>query len=530
MKSINVQYPGSEKVYIPGEINRIRVGMRKISLSNTTATNEDGTEYIKYNNPVILYDTSGPYSNPQTFIDITAGLPRTRQELYRKKDIEPLTEYSSPYAAERARQTTIGELRFPVAHMPVKAKEKKNLTQMYYAKRRIITPEMEYVAIRENQQVEALGLKSYITPEFVRKEIASGRAIIPANINHPEVEPMIIGRKFLVKINTTLCHTDRVPNIEEEVEKMIWGCKWGTDAFTVVTKGPYHHEMLEWILRCSPIPIATVPLYQALERAGDVENLSWEIFKDTLIEQAEQGVDVFILHAAFLQDHLEMSRARLSGIVSNGGAILSQWMKIHDRENFLYTHFDDICEIARTYDVTLSIAEALRPGSIYDANDSAQFAELAIKSQMVKRAWSFFTQIIIEGPGHATLNNIQPNIKEMHYSCDNAPYYTYCPLTTDIAPGYDYITGAIGGAKAAWHGASLIYSDNRIDFTGNIGKTEIRNSIIAFKIAAHSADLAKGHPGSQVRDNAISKARYESRIKDLIHLSIDPEKTVYQYM
>ena len=503
-KNMRVSYPSSEKIYIPGEINKIKVGMRKIKLLDTVTLDENGERVFKKNNPVVVYDTSGPYSDPKIPIDIAKGLPRIREDWYgKRKDVVQLPELTSAYGRERLADPALDALRFPIRHLPLRAKEGKNITQMYYAKRRVITPEMEYVAIRENQQIEALGLKSYITPEFVRKEVAAGRAIIPANINHPEAEPMIIGRKFLVKINTNIGNSALSSGIDEEIEKAIWSCKWGGDTLMDLSTGDHIHETREWIIRNCPVPMGTVPIYQALEKVnGQVEDLSW---------------------------HLELTETRLTGIVSRGGSIMAKWMKIHNEENFLYTHFADICEILKAYDVAVSIGDGLRPGSIYDANDAAQFAELHTMGQLTKVAWDQFVQVIIEGPGHVPMNKIQENMKEQLYACHGAPFYTLGPLTTDIAPGYDHITSAIGGAQIAWHGTAMICYVTPKEHLGLPNKEDVRNGVIAYKIAAHAADLAKGHPGAQARDNALSKARFDFRWKDQFNLSLDPERALQYY-
>ena len=530
-KNMRISYPSSEKIYIPGVNNNIKVGMRKIRLLDTVTLDENGERVFKKNNPVIVYDTSGPYSDPKIPIDITKGLPRLREDWYSKrKDVVQLTELSSAYGRERLADPSLDALRFPQRHLPLRAKEGKNITQMYYAKRRIITPEMEYVAIRENQQIEALGLKSYITPEFVRKEVAAGRAIIPANINHPEAEPMIIGKKFLVKINTNIGNSALSSGIDEEIEKAIWSCKWGGDTLMDLSTGENIHETREWIIRNCPVPMGTVPIYQALEKVnGKVEDLSWEIYRDTLIEQAEQGVDYFTIHAGLLRKYVELTETRLTGIVSRGGSIMAKWMQIHGEENFLYTHFADICEILKTYDVAVSIGDGLRPGSIYDANDAAQFAELHTMGELTKIAWEQFVQVIIEGPGHVPLNKIHENMKEQLYACHGAPFYTLGPLTTDIAPGYDHITSAIGAAQIAWQGTAMICYVTPKEHLGLPNKEDVRNGVVAYKIAAHAADLAKGHPGAQVRDNALSKARADFRWKDQFNLALDPGRALQYY-
>lgn len=528
---MRVSYPSSEKIYIPGEINKIKVGMRKIKLLDTVTIDEKGEKEFKKNNPVIVYDTSGPYSDPKISIDINTGIPRIREEWSSKrKDIEQLNELSSEYGCSRLKDPSLDAIRFPQRHLPYRAKEGRHITQMYYAKRRIITPEMEYVAIRENQQIEALGLKSYITPDFVRKEIAAGRAIIPCNINHPEAEPMIIGKKFLVKINTNIGNSALSSGISEEIEKAVWSCKWGGDTLMDLSTGDNIHETREWIIRNCPVPMGTVPIYQALEKVnGKVEELNWEIYRDTLIEQAEQGVDYFTIHAGLLKKHVALTATRLSGIVSRGGSIMAKWMQLHNEENFLYTHFADICDILSRYDVAVSIGDGLRPGSIYDANDAAQFAELHTMGELTKIAWEKFVQVIIEGPGHVPMNKIHENMKEQQYACHGAPFYTLGPLTTDIAPGYDHITSAIGAAQIAWQGTAMICYVTPKEHLGLPNKEDVRTGVVAYKIAAHAADLAKGHPGAQVRDNALSKARFDFRWKDQFNLSLDPERALQYY-
>lgn len=530
-KNMRISYPSSEKIYIEGDINKIRVGMRKINLLDTVTLDSEGERVFKKNNPVIVYDTSGPYSDPKIPIDINEGLPRIREGWSRRrKDLIQLPGLTSAYGRERLADPKLDALRFPKHYLPYRAKEGRNITQMYYAKKRVITPEMEYVAIRENQQIEALGLRSYITPDFVRKEVASGRAIIPANINHPEAEPMIIGRRFLVKVNTNIGNSALSSTMEEEIEKAIWSCKWGGDTLMDLSTGKNIHETREWIIRNCPVPMGTVPIYQALEKVnGRVEDLSWEIYKDTLIEQAEQGVDYFTIHAALLRNYIELTTSRLTGIVSRGGSIMAKWMRIHNEENFLYTHFDEICEILAAYDVGVSIGDGLRPGSIYDANDTAQFSELHTMGELTKIAWKHFVQVLIEGPGHVPMNKIQADMKEQQYACYNAPFYTLGPLTTDIAPGYDHITSAIGAAQIAWHGTAMICYVTPKEHLGLPNKEDVRNGVIAYKIAAHAADLAKGHPGAQVRDNALSKARFDFRWKDQFNLSLDPERALQYY-
>ena len=528
---MRISYPSSEKIYVEGEINKVKVGMRKIKLLDTVTLDKNGEKVFKKNNPVVVYDTSGPYSDPKIQININEGLPRLREEWYSKrKDLIQLDGLTSQYGRERLANPELDAIRFPKQHLPYKAKAGKNITQMYYAKKRIITPEMEYVAIRENQQIEAMGVKSYITPDFVRKEVAAGRAIIPANINHPEAEPMIIGKRFLVKINTNIGNSALSSGISEEIEKAVWSCKWGGDTLMDLSTGDNIHETREWIIRNCPVPVGTVPIYQTLEKVdGRVEELSWELYRDTLIEQAEQGVDYFTIHAGLLKEHAGLAQNRLTGIVSRGGSIMAKWMEIHNEQNFLYTHFAEICEILKEYDVAVSIGDGLRPGSIYDANDAAQLAELHTLGELTKVAWDQFVQVIIEGPGHVPMNKIHENMKEQVYACHGAPFYTLGPLTTDIAPGYDHITSAIGAAQIAWQGTAMICYVTPKEHLGLPNKEDVRNGVVAYKIAAHAADLAKGHPGAQVRDNALSKARFDFRWKDQFNLSLDPERALQYY-
>ena len=529
--NMRISYPSSEKIYVEGEINKVKVGMRKIKLLDTVTLDKNGEKVFKKNNPVVVYDTSGPYSDPKIQININEGLPRLREEWYSKrKDLIQLDGLTSQYGRERLANPELDAIRFPKQHLPYKAKAGKNITQMYYAKKRIITPEMEYVAIRENQQIEAMGVKSYITPDFVRKEVAAGRAIIPANINHPEAEPMIIGKRFLVKINTNIGNSALSSGISEEIEKAVWSCKWGGDTLMDLSTGDNIHETREWIIRNCPVPVGTVPIYQTLEKVdGRVEELSWELYRDTLIEQAEQGVDYFTIHAGLLKEHAGLAQNRLTGIVSRGGSIMAKWMEIHNEQNFLYTHFAEICEILKEYDVAVSIGDGLRPGSIYDANDAAQFAELHTLGELTKVAWDQFVQVIIEGPGHVPMNKIHENMKEQVSACHGAPFYTLGPLTTDIAPGYDHITSAIGAAQIAWQGTAMICYVTPKEHLGLPNKEDVRNGVVAYKIAAHAADLAKGHPGAQVRDNALSKARFDFRWKDQFNLSLDPERALQYY-
>ena len=527
-KNMRISYPSSEKIYVPGEINKIKVGMRKIKLLDTVTLDEHGERIFKKNNPVIVYDTSGPYSDPKISIDIAKGLPRIREEWYgKRKDVVQLPELTSAYGRERLADATLDSLRFPKRYLPFRAKEGKNITQMYYAKKRIITPEMEYVAIRENQQIEALGLKSYITPEFVRQEVAAGRAIIPANINHPESEPMIIGRNFLVKINANIGNSPITSSISEEVEKAVWAFRWGADTIMDLSTGKNIHETREWIIRNSPVPVGTVPLYQALEKVrGKVEDLTWEIYRDTLIEQAEQGVDYFTIHAGLRWHHVPLTLKRLTGIVSRGGAIMAHWCTTHKQESFLYDHFEDICEILEKYDVGISIGDGLRPGCIADSNDEAQIAELKTLGELAQIAWKHDVQVIIEGPGHVPMQKIRENMKlELEY-CNEAPFYTLGPLVTDIAPGYDHITSAIGGAMIGWYGTSMLCYVTQKEHLGLPNREDVKEGVITFKLAAHAADLAKGHPAAYYRDYAMSKARFEFRWKDQFHLALDSEKAL----
>ena len=526
-----IKFPRSQKVYLPGKLYpNIRVAMRKVE--QVPSVSFEGEEKIVTPNPeVYMYDTSGPFSDTEMSIDLKKGLPRMREEwIVGRGDVEQLPEITSEYGQMRRNDKSLDHLRFEHIALPYRAKKGEAITQMAYAKKGIITPEMEYVAIRENMNCEELGIKTYITPEFVRQEIAEGRAVLPANINHPEAEPMIIGRNFLVKINTNIGNSATTSSIDEEAEKALWSCKWGGDTLMDLSTGDNIHETREWIIRNCPVPMGTVPIYQALEKVnGKVEDLSWEIYRDTLIEQAEQGVDYFTIHAGLLRKHVELTATRLTGIVSRGGSIMAKWMQLHDEENFLYTHFAEICEILKAYDVAVSIGDGLRPGSIYDANDAAQFAELHTMGELTKIAWEQFVQVIIEGPGHVPMNKIHENMKEQQYACHGAPFYTLGPLTTDIAPGYDHITSAIGGAQIAWHGTAMICYVTPKEHLGLPNKEDVRNGVVAYKIAAHAADLAKGHPGAQVRDNALSKARFDFRWKDQFNLSLDPERALQYY-
>lgn len=527
---IKIAYPSSEKMYVEGTLHPIRVPMRRVSLHNTVEI-VDGERRVTPNAPVVLYDTSGVFSDPSVDIDLKKGLPRIRENWFAARaDVEQLSEISSEYGRQRAADTSLDSLRFQHICLPYRAKAGKEVTQMYYARQGIITPEMEYVSIRENRMIDELGLATHITPEFVRQEVAAGRAIIPANINHPEAEPMIIGTNFLVKLNTNIGNSAMSSGIEEEVEKAVWSCKWGGDTLMDLSTGANIHETREWIIRNCPVPVGTVPIYQALEKVdGKVEDLSWEIYRDTLIEQCEQGVDYFTIHAGVLQAHAPLLGKRLTGIVSRGGSILTKWCKVHQQENFLYTHFDEICEILKAYDVAVSLGDGMRPGSIHDANDALQFAELNVLGELTEKAWKHNVQVIIEGPGHVPMQKIRENMELQQRACHGAPFYTLGPLTTDIAPGYDHITSAIGAAQIAWLGTAMICYVTPKEHLGLPNKEDVRNGIIAYKIAAHAADLAKGHPGAQVRDNALSKARFDFRWKDQFNLSLDPERAMEYY-
>ncbi|WP_294177785.1 phosphomethylpyrimidine synthase ThiC [Coprobacter sp.] len=523
-------YPGSEKIYVSGKLYDIRVGMRKVNLTDTVKI-IDGKRIVRHNDPVYVYDTSGVYTDPEIEIDLEKGLPRLRESwITERNDVERLSEITSQYGRSRMADRSLDAIRFKNVQLPYRAQKGKEITQMYYAKKGIITPEMEYVAIRENLQNEMLGIKSHITPEFVRDEVAAGRAIIPANINHPEAEPMIIGRNFLVKLNTNIGNSALSSGIEEEVDKALWSCRWGGDTLMDLSTGDNIHETREWIIRNCPVPMGTVPIYQALEKVnGKAEDLTWEIYKDTLIEQCEQGVDYFTIHAGVLKAHAELIGERLTGIVSRGGSIMTKWCISHNQENFLYTHFDEICEIVKQYDVALSLGDGMRPGSIHDANDRSQFLELDVLGELTQKAWAHNVQVIIEGPGHVPMQKIRENMDRQLTSCHEAPFYTLGPLTTDIAPGYDHITSAIGAAMIAWYGTAMICYVTPKEHLGLPNREDVRNGVIAYKIAAHAADIAKGHPGAQIRDNALSKARFEFRWKDQFNLSLDPERALEYY-
>ena len=523
-------YPGSEKIYVPGKLYNIQVGMRKVNLTDTVKI-IDGKRITRHNDPVYIYDTSGAYTDPKIEIDLKKGLPRLRESwITGRNDVERLSEITSQYGRSRTADKSLDPIRFKNVQLPYRAKKGKEITQMYYAKKGIITPEMEYVAIRENLQNEMLGIKSHITPEFVRDEVAAGRAIIPANINHPEAEPMIIGRNFLVKLNTNIGNSALSSGIEEEVDKALWSCRWGGDTLMDLSTGDNIHETREWIIRNCPVPMGTVPIYQALEKVnGKAEDLTWEIYKDSSIGEWEQGVDYFTIHAGALKAHAELVGERLTGIVSRGGSIMTKWCISHNQENFLYTHFDEICEIVKQYDVALSLGDGMRPGSIHDANDRSQFLELDVLGELTQKAWAHNVQVIIEGPGHVPMQKIRENMDKQLTSCHEAPFYTLGPLTTDIAPGYDHITSAIGAAMIAWYGTAMICYVTPKEHLGLPNREDVRNGVIAYKIAAHAADIAKGHPGAQVRDDALSKARFEFRWKDQFNLSLDPERALEYY-
>lgn len=525
-----ITYPASEKVYMPGQLfPYLKVGMRKVNLTPTVAV-ENGKKIITENAPVYIYDTSGAYSDPNLKVDLKKGLPRLREPWIQEREVERLPEITSEYGKMRLADKSLDALRFEHITLPYRAKPGKQVTQMYYAKQGIITPEMEYVAIRENMNCKELGIDTYITPEFVRDEIAAGRAALPANINHPEAEPMIIGSKFLVKINTNIGNSATSSTIEEEVEKAVWSCKWGGDTLMDLSTGANIHETREWIIRNCPVPVGTVPMYQAMEKVnGKAEDLTWELFRDTLIEQCEQGVDYFTIHCGIRLKNIHFANERLCGMVSRGGSIISQWCKVHQKESFLYEHFDDICDICAQYDVALSLGDGLRPGAIRDANDRAQFAELDTMGELVERAWAKNVQAFIEGPGHVPMHKIKENMERQIEKCHGAPFYTLGPLVTDIAPGYDHITSAIGAAQIGWYGTAMLCYVTPKEHLALPQKEDVRVGVVTYKIAAHAADLAKGHPGAEVRDDALSKARYEFRWKDQFNLSLDPERALQYY-
>ena len=531
--------PASQKVYIQGSQDDIRVPFREIRLTDTPIGLAQGGKkdgFIK-NEPILVYDTSGVYTDPTVQIDLNQGLPKLRKRwIDERDDTEILDALTSDFGKARLNDIRTADIRFAHIAKPRRAKLGKNVTQMYYAKQGIITPEMEYIAIRENgKQRDGVDLRQHqgqnfganvreITPEFVRQEVAEGRAIIPCNINHPESEPMIIGRNFLVKINANIGNSALGSSIDEEVAKMTWATRWGADTIMDLSTGKNIHETREWIIRNSPVPIGTVPIYQALEKVdGIAENLTWEIFKDTLIEQAEQGVDYFTIHAGVLLRYVPLTANRLTGIVSRGGSIMAQWCLAHHQENFIYEHFDEICEIAKAYDITFSLGDGLRPGCIQDANDEAQFSELKTLGELTQRAWAHDVQVMIEGPGHVPMHMIKQNMDLQLDVCKEAPFYTLGPLTTDIAPGYDHITSAIGAAMIGWYGTAMLCYVTPKEHLGLPNKKDVKDGIITYKIAAHAADLAKGHPLAQVRDNALSKARFEFRWEDQFNLALDPD-------
>lgn len=533
-------FPSSHKVYVAGSQQGVRVGMREITLSDTFIGGDEQNPVYESNAPLRVYDTSGPYTDPEFKLDVRKGLNKYREQwIESRNDTEVLESVTSQFAQQRMADDGLDHIRFE--HLPKirRAKAGKNVTQMHYARQGIVTPEMEYVAIRENMgraqireellaaqhKGESFGasIPEFITPEFVRDEIARGRAILPNNINHPETEPMIVGRNFLVKVNANIGNSSVGSSIEEEVEKMVWSTRWGADTVMDLSTGRYIHETREWLVRNSPVPIGTVPIYQALEKVNGVaEDLTWEIFRDTLIEQAEQGVDYFTIHAGVLLRYVPMTAKRVTGIVSRGGSIMAKWCLAHHKENFLYTHFEDICEILKQYDVCFSLGDGLRPGSIADANDEAQFSELRTLGELTKIAWKHDVQVFIEGPGHVPMHMIKANMDEQLKHCDEAPFYTLGPLTTDIAPGYDHITSGIGAAQIAWYGCAMLCYVTPKEHLGLPNKEDVKEGLITYKIAAHAADLAKGHPGAQERDNALSKARFEFRWHDQFNIGLDP--------
>ncbi|CAG2532646.1 phosphomethylpyrimidine synthase [Maribacter dokdonensis] len=531
-------FPNSQKIYVPGKLYpELKVAMREITLTDTI---DSLTKKKTPNEPVTVYDTSGPYTDPNIKIDVHAGIERIRENWIKERgNVEELDTYSSKYCNERLNDKSLDHMRFKLLKKPLRAKKGENVTQLHYAKKGIITPEMEYIAIRENQRIDEMtqirkqhkgehfgaSIPQKITPEFVRDEVARGRAVIPSNINHPEAEPMILGRNFLVKINANIGNSAVTSSIEEEVEKAVWACRWGADNIMDLSTGENIHETREWIIRNSPVPVGTVPIYQALEKVNGVaEDLTWEIFKDTLIEQAEQGVDYFTIHAGVLLRYIPITAKRATGIVSRGGSIMAKWCLAHHKESFLYTHFEEICEILKQYDVAFSLGDGLRPGSVADANDEAQFAELETLGELTQIARKHEVQCFIEGPGHVPMHMIKENMEKQIQVCDEAPFYTLGPLTTDIAPGYDHITSGIGAAMIGWYGCAMLCYVTPKEHLGLPNKEDVRVGVVTYKLAAHAADLAKGHPGSQHRDNALSKARFEFRWEDQFNLGLDPER------
>jgi len=534
-------FPNSEKYHIGGSRTDMQVAMRKINQDETLVAGSKDKPVFEYNEPIPVYDTSGPYTDPDVAIDVHEGLPKLRQNwIAERNDVRELEIVTSHFAQQRLADEGIDHIRFEHLPKPLKAIGDNNVTQMHYARQGIVTPEMEYIAIRENQGRELIrnelllkqhagndfgaSIPDLITPEFVRDEVARGRAIIPANINHPESEPMIIGRNFLVKVNANIGNSSVTSSIEEEVEKLVWATRWGADTVMDLSTGRNIHETREWILRNSPVPIGTVPIYQALEKVnGIAEDLTWEVFRDTLIEQAEQGVDYFTIHAGVLLRYVPMTAKRLTGIVSRGGSIMAKWCLTHHKENFAYDHFEEICAICKAYDVSLSLGDGMRPGSIADANDEAQFAELQTLGELTTVAWQHDVQVIIEGPGHIPMHMIKENVDKQLDICHEAPFYTLGPLTTDISPGYDHFTSGIGAAQIGWYGCAMLCYVTPKEHLGLPNKEDVKQGMITYKIAAHAADLAKGHPGAQIRDNAMSKARFEFRWNDQFNLALDPE-------
>lgn len=529
---MKITYPNSKKHYQRGVLfPDLRVGMREISQLPTVTRDGAGQKHTRENPCVLVYDTSGPYSDPACAIDLHVGLPRLREAWIEERGgVERLPAFSSAYGRERMTLPELSSLRLSRVHLPLRAKAGSHITQMDYARRGVITREMEYVAIRENMDCASRGIPTHITPEFVREEVAAGRAVIPANINHPEAEPMIIGRNFLVKINTNIGNSATTSSLEEEVEKAVWSCKWGGDTLMDLSTGENIHETREWIVRNCPVPVGTVPMYQAMEKVkGRAEDLTWELYRDTLLEQCEQGVDYFTIHCGIRLQNVPLSRSRLTGMVSRGGSIISEWCMKHQRESFLYEHFDDICDLCAQYDVAISLGDGLRPGSIHDANDAAQFAELDTMGELVERAWQRGVQAFIEGPGHVPMHKIRENMERQIEKCHGAPFYTLGPLVTDIAPGYDHITSAIGAAQIGWLGTAMLCYVTPKEHLCLPSLEDVRTGVVAYKIAAHAADLAKGHPGAQLRDDALSKARYEFRWKDQFNLSLDPDLAEQYY-
>lgn len=514
-------FPASKKVYVAGSRPDIRVGMREISLTDSPEHFQTGK-----NEPVRVYDTSGSYTDSTPLHDLEHGLPSLRKAWIEERgDTELLSGESSCFSKNRNSDLRFDSIRFKGLKLPRKAQPGKNVTQLHYARQGIITPEMEFIAIRENMGRQEAGVSNLITPEFVRSEVARGRAIIPANINHPESESMIIGRNFLVKINSNIGNSPVTSTIEEEVEKMLWSIRWGADTVMDLSTGRNIHETREWIIRNSPVPIGTVPVYQALEKVkGNVKELGWEVMRDTIIEQAEQGVDYITVHAGVLRAHAAKTRSRVTGIVSRGGGILAQWCELHDSENFLYTNFRELCGICQAYDVALSLGDGLRPGSNADANDEAQFAELKTLGELTHIAWEYDVQVMIEGPGHVPMHKIKGNMDLQLEYCHEAPFYTLGPLTTDVAPGYDHITSGIGAAMIGWYGCAMLCYVTPKEHLGLPNRDDVKEGVITYKIAAHAADIAKGHPGARVRDDALSRARYEFRWEDQFNLSLDPER------